>query len=416
MINRLRIKLIAINMALVTIVLGATFVAVYASTSKQMARDTYRVLERTLEERFEHQPPRIEIGGEKPPPGSPDANTPSYIAAFAAQLDQDGHVGRILAENVDVVDPSVLDQMVASALGSGQTSGILSDQNFRFLIQGDERGTIIAFADRSEETRRLASLVRTSGLVGLGSLGGFFLISLILAHWAVAPIARSFQQQRQFVADASHELKTPLTVILANTEILLQEREKTIAQQQKWVEYIKTEALRMSELVNNMLFLAKTDDTSQELAVSLVNLSEVVYSSVLPFESVAYEQGKDIESSIDAGLVVKGEPGELKRLVGILLDNAIKYTPPGGRIKISLGQDQDRIRLTVNNSGEAIPPGQLQHIFERFYRADASRVRDKGGYGLGLAIAHSIVTAHQGRIEVESSAAAGTTFTITFNV
>ncbi len=413
MINRLKINLIAINMALVTIVLFVTFVAVYASTNEQISRDTQRALLQTLNEREVRIPPKIEIGGPMPHPGTGEAKPPAYITTFAVQLDDSHKITKIFAENISIVDQVVLDQMIAACLASDHTSGVVADGDFRFLRTENELGTKIAFADRSEEIHRLTALLRTSGLVGLGSLTAFFLISLFLAQWAVKPIAKSWEQQSQFVADASHELKTPLTTILANTDILLANPDKTVAEQRKWIGYIQTEAERMSSLVNNLLFLAKTDDNQDKLELSQVNFSDTVWSSILPIESVAYEQGKRIENRIGKEIILNGDANKLKQLVLILLDNAIKYTLPQGLITVTLAQETDRVLLTVNNTGEPIPAAQLEHIFERFYRADESRSRVEGGYGLGLAIAAAIVTAHQGKIAVTSNAADGTTFTVT---
>lgn len=414
MIKRLKIKLIAINMVLITIVLFSTFGAVYASTSHQIVNETNRSMQKMLDNKEDKAPPKIEIGGYTVKYGN-EANTPpTNIPIFSVQLDAYNNLIKVFENNVTVVDEAALNDMIATSLKSNRTVGILYDQNFRYQIVKNELGTKIAFADRTDEINRLTSLVKTSALVGIGSLIGFFLISLFLARWAVKPIATSLEQQSQFVADASHELKTPLTVILANADILLTNKEKTIAEQQKWIEYIQTEAKRMTSLVTNLLFLAKIDDRKNDVILNEVNLSDIVWSSMLPFESVAFEQGKMIESKIENDLHTHGDEGKLKQLIVILIDNAIKYANHKGTITVSLIQDQEKVKLSVNNTGEPIPAGQLGHIFKRFYRVDKSRVREKGGYGLGLAIAESIVTAHRGKISVTSTEKEGTTFTVIF--
>lgn len=183
------------------------------------------------------------------------------------------------------IQGGLIKEMIGSCLKSGNTNGVLSKVDFRYLMQKNSLGTKIVFADRTEEIDRLSSLIRSSALVGTGSLVAFYFISLFLAGWAVKPIEKSLLQQRQFVADASHELKTPLTVILANTDIVLSSKEKTVAQQQKWIDYIKIEAQRMTSLVNNLLFLAKADDNINNVVFSEINLSDTVWSCILPFES-----------------------------------------------------------------------------------------------------------------------------------
>jgi signal transduction histidine kinase len=207
-----------------------------------------------------------------------------------------------------------------------------------------------------------------------------------------------------------------LTVILANTDIVLSSRDKTVAQQQKWIDYIKIEAQRMTSLVNNLLFLAKADDSVDKVILSDINLSDTVWSCILPFESVAFENGKTIDSQIENNVIVKGDEGKLKQLIGILVDNAIKYSSEKGIITVSLSRSQDKIKLSVSNNGEPIPEDQLGHIFERFYRVDKSRAREKGGYGLGLSIAKNIIEMHNGLIKVESTKGKGTKFTIFFRL
>ena len=223
---------------------------------------------------------------------------------------------------------------------------------------------------------------------------------------------RAWEQQRQFTADASHELKTPLTVILANTGILLSHKQETISNQVKWVENTETEAQRMKQLVEDMLFLAKSDDVRLPVTHLPLDFSDAVLSRILPFESVAYEQGITIQSNIERDIVVNGDEGQLKQLVSILMDNACKYAPQGGTITVSLLREQEKAKLVVNNTGGVIAPEELAHVFERFYRSDKSRARKQGGYGLGLAIAKSIAEKHHGVITAESEEKSGTSFTV----
>ena len=241
----------------------------------------------------------------------------------------------------------------------------------------------------------------------------FFAISLFLARLSLKPVERAWTQQRQFVADASHELKTPLTVILANTGIMAAHPDATVASQRKWLGYIQEEAQRMKELVEDMLFLAKHDGAERPKDSRTVNFSDLVTGCVLRFESVAFERQVELNSHIQPGLSLSGEPDSLERLVMILLDNAVKYAGDRGRVDVDLSRRQERAVLSVRNTGEPIPPEHLEHLFERFYRVDGSRSRKEGGYGLGLAIAHTIVQSHRGQIEVRSSREEGTVFAVT---
>lgn len=299
------------------------------------------------------------------------------------------------------------------ALAQGE-EGVIPELDLRYLREtGPDGETRIAFADRGWERSTLWSMVGSFLLVGALALGAFFLISLLLSGLALQPAERAWEQQRRFVADASHELKTPLTVILTNTGILLRHPEQTVAQQRKWVEYIREEAQRMRELVEDLLFLARHDAGRDQAPAQTVDLAELLWSALLPFEPVAFEQGVTLESGIQSGVTVRGRSEELRRLAAILLDNAVKYAGPQGQVRVALARgEKGGACLTVRNTGPAIPPEHLEHLFERFYRADNSRARSSGGYGLGLAIAKSIVDSHRGTITVQSREEEGTCFTV----
>lgn len=404
MLKQLRWKFVLINMILVTLVLTIVFAAVLAFSYRRLEMESTQAMERVLRSGNTDFPKR-EIGGGKPPNEKEPPKT--MTAAFYVELNADGAVKNVFGENVTVTNEAALDAIVANVLAQERSSGTVRGESLRFLIQGNR----IAFADRTNEIESLTSLLETSALVGFFGLLAFFGISLFLARWALRPIEKSWRQQRQFVADASHELKTPLTVILANMGIVLSHREETVQSQIKWLEYTQAEASRMKELVGSLLFLAQADDMQEALALSEVNFSDVVWSSVLPFESVAFEQNKTLASDIANNVVIRGNEDRLRRLTAILLDNAIKYSDECGTITLRLQKAQDKALLTVHNTGAQIPAGQLSHIFERFYRVDGSRTREKGGYGLGLSIAHSIVQSHHGRISVQSGKQ-GTIFTV----
>ena len=418
MIRKLRRKFILTNMALVSLVLLIVFCVLIWSNYQQLRAQNYAAMRLALEWDGAEGPPRFEFG---PPPdeteggdasdGDSGGRLASLFPAFSVTLDENGQVESIQAgSNVDVSD-ALVEQAVEQVLASGQTEGDLSSLRLRFLAEERSGVLHIAFSDLGWEWQNLSALILTSLLIGLGALAGFFLISLFLARLAVRPVERAWEQQRQFVADASHELKTPLTVILANTGIVLSHPEDTARAQSKWLSYTREEAQRMKGLVEDLLFLAKSDAQRASRARLPVDLSGLVTGCLLPFEPVVFEAGVALESTLSPGLTVTGDEGQLRRLVLILLDNAVKYTPRGGAVTVALVRVQERVRLTVHNTGEAIPPEHLEHLFERFYRSDSARTRQAGGYGLGLAIAKSIAEGHRGKISV-SSGAGGTTFTL----
>lgn len=409
MIKRLQAKFILINMILITIVLAVTFAAVYVSTQQRLIRDSESVLQRAINDGYQPEPLKDIMGPKRGEPDSIPAST------LVVRLDAENNIIEARGPLYDLSDEESLNEIVQASLTSEDNQGIIENADLRYLKENTPSGTKIAFIDRSNELRTLSSLTGISLLVGIGSLGAFFLISLYLGRWALRPVERAWEQQKQFVADASHELKTPLAVILANADIVLSHRQEKVQNQAKWIEYIKTEALEMSTLVENLLFLAKTDDAKQKVVLSRINLSDTVLGAVLPFESVIYEQDKKLESDIEPDLCIVGDESKLKQLIGILLDNACKYSNERGTISVKLSGGQDcKVMLSVSNTGTHIQPDQVEHIFERFFRVDKSRAREKGGYGLGLSIAQSIASMHNAAISVDSSPEYGTTFTVTF--
>lgn len=404
MIKKLQKKFVLINMSLVTAVLIGVVAVSCISGYQNSVAESKRALERAWA-----SPPKFELSDRwfKPPEGNF-----SWSPVFGVTLDQSGEIVSVTSNNVDVSD-ELVQQAVASALAQGNREGVISDMLLRYRIDLTPEGTRLAFVDRTRELQSLLKLLLTSLAALLGGFAAFLAVSFYLSRWALRPVEQAWEQQRQFVADASHELKTPLTVILANIGILLSHQNDTIAQQHKWIENTQTEAQRMKKLVDDLLFLAKSDAVSTPVPHIRLDFSDLVWSSVLPFESIAFEQGVKLDSDIAPDVTVQGDMGQLRQVVAILLDNACKYAGEKGKVFVQLEAVQEKIRLRVNNTGEPISPDKLKHVFERFYRADASRAREKGGYGLGLAIAQSIVTAHKGSITAQSDAKNGTTFIVT---
>lgn len=408
MLHRLRLKFILTNMLLVAVVLLAVFSALMISTAQQLERESAAAMSLVL--RADGIPPRFEV---QLPDLEKEREWRLAIPVFCVTVETDGSLSLEDESRVDVTQ-EVLSQAVEEVRSAQSRSGSLRDLGLRFLQESLPDGRVrIAFSDLSWERASLTRLMVSSLLIGAAALAVFFAISLFLARLSLKPVERAWAQQRQFVADASHELKTPLTVILANTGIMAAHPDATVASQCKWLGYIQEEAQRMKELVEDMLFLAKHDGAERPKDSRAVNFSDLVTGCVLRFESVAFERQVALTSRIQPDLSVSGEPDSLERLVMILLDNAVKYAGERGRADVVLSRRQERVVLSVGNTGEPIPPEHLEHLFERFYRVDGSRSRKEGGYGLGLAIAQTITTSHRGQIEVRSSREEGTVFTVT---
>lgn len=406
MIHKLQKKFILINMSLVALVLALVFTVLCYYNYSRLVWENRRVMQEAIIR--EGQPQKIKIDGRPKPP-------PNMTPVFCVLVNRQGEILHLMQENVEVTE-EVAKEAALQVLQRGKEEGRLSSLGLRFLVdqgKGEEKGFVkIAFTEDSSIMQNMASLIFTSFLGCVGALAAFFFISLFLSKWALTPVEQAWERQRQFVADASHELKTPVTVILANMGILLTNRKDAIESQIKWVEYTKAEAERMKHLVDDLLFLAKTDAPSVKKPFILLSFSDIVWSALLPFESVAFEQGVALNSEIADGVILEGEEEQLKQLIVILLDNACKYTDEKGAVTVRLEKLPDKVKLSVNNTGQPIAPDSLEHLFERFYRADKARTREKGGYGLGLSIAKRIVEGHHGKITVESTEQEGTTFIV----
>lgn len=223
-------------------------------------------------------------------------------------------------------------------------------------------------------------------------------VSWLLTKWITKPVLSSFEKQRQFIADASHELKTPLSIIIASSDSLEKNPNET-----KWLEYIKGEAIKMNGLVTDLLELARSEDASLKEELVNNNISKQIELSILSFEGIIYERGLKLNYYVQDDLYLKCDVNKIKQLVGILIDNAIKHSYENETVEVDLRSDRNNIILKVKNRGDVIEKEDIDKIFERFYRADKSRNRNDKRYGLGLSIAKNIVTLHGGKIEVSSS-------------
>lgn len=270
--------------------------------------------------------------------------------------------------------------------------------------------TRIVFLDITNSVKILRTLLVTLGGVGFAVLLALFLISYRFAIRAVRPIEENYNSQKQFIADASHELRTPLAVISANVDAITASGEETVDSQKEWFGYIRSELKRTGKLVDDLLYLAKSENIRSEGNLPF-DFSVVCETACASMEAVLYDSGKSMETDIAKGIIVNADREKITGLLYIMLDNAGKYTPKGGTIKVTLVPENEKALLRVMNSGEGIPEEDLPKIFDRFYRSDSSRSTETGGSGLGLSIAKTIVENSGGTISAESANGV-TTFTV----
>mgnify|MGYP003183205807 FL=1 len=386
MIKRLRIKFVCINMTIVTIMLCVIFGLVLHFTSVSMEKESIEMMQSVALD-----PLQLGIPGK----GASGVRLPY----FALQL---GPGGELLASGggyYDLTDRALLNELIS--LSSVQKTGVLSDYGLRYVRVVTPTMQCIVFADMSSEINTINNLLQNCLLIGAASFIIFLMISILLARWAVKPVAVAWEQQRQFVANASHELKTPLTVILSNAQMLAENVEDPELRK-RMTASILTVSQQMKDLVTKLLNSAQVDQGIGAMQFSAVDLSHTVTNALLPFAPIFYEQGMELDSVVQDDIWVQGSQPHLIQVVNVLLDNAQKYGVEHGHTRVTLRQQGKKsCLLTVANEGKALSGQELKNIFKRFYRADAARERT-GSYGLGLSIAEGIVQAHRGKIWAES--------------
>lgn len=426
MLKKLRIKFIALNMATVAVVLAVVFTAICVINYQQSVAHVHETLDAAVTHAGDASGDPIEGGspvGQAPADGDRGGSTPPEIGGKRGGSDptipvavfsvgDDGALTAVERRTTASIADDVLAQ--AAETLADQPEGFGSLDNLGLFYEKRTAGdtAYLAFVDMSAASG-WQSLAFTLTGVGVVALAAFFVISMFFSRWALRPVDQAWRRQRQFVADASHDLKTPLTVILANTSILLEHPERSIASESQWVESTQHEAEQMQSLVGDLLLLAQVDEGSATPAMERLDLADLVEGELLQFESVAFERSVDLSSELDENVAVSGNAMRLRKLVGTLLDNACKYADDDGSVNVTLRQSARRVELAVHNTGFAIAPEDLPHVFDRFYRADKARTRDDSGYGLGLAIAHAIAEEHGGALVATSDETHGTTFTLT---
>lgn len=396
MIRKLRLKFVAVCMAMVTAVLAVVFMSVYFSVQRSAETLSRQVLQRVIQEADQSHGEglfrpdiSITIGGDR-----------VLLPYFTVEVwGNNAYVTGGTYASLD--DTEALSYILQDCLSQPQQEGIVERYGLRYLRQDNGLYQNIAFVDMSMETTMLHRLMRSYFLIVLAALILLLGVSILLSRWATAPVEKAWRQQRQFLSDASHELKTPLTVILSNAELL--EAAPMDQRPARWRDNILSEAKQMKVLVEQMLTLARADNNPMPSASAMeaVSLSDLATDCALAFEPVAFEAGKPLEYEIAPDLTVTGDRDKLRRLISILLDNAIKYGADGGTIRLKLQKSDRHAQLVVSNPGEPIPQDKLPHLFERFYRADDSR-GEKSGFGLGLSIAATVAQEHKASLRAES--------------
>lgn len=385
MLKKLRKRFVLINMAIVVGMLLIIFGLVIHFTGNDLENKSDTMLQKLAQNALD--------------PGSPEMDM--QLPYFTLRFNKRGEVFASGHTHYDITDIDFINSLIHRITKINRTSGYIEEYSLKYTVVTTPSMQVIAFLDVSSHRSTLVTLFRNSLITAAAALAVFTFISILLARWTVNPIEKAWNQQKQFISDASHELKTPLTVIMSNAE-LLQGADCTEENLQQYSSSILSSSRQMRQLVEGMLELARADNGQIQTNFAPVELSKLALDSILPFEPVFYENNMLLRYHIAQDITVNGSSQHLHQLVDILLDNARKYSAPGIVDLQLCRQGRNHCLLQVSNPGTPIPEEELELIFQRFYRSDTAR-SNTGSFGLGLSIAHRIAQEHGGKIWAESN-------------
>ncbi|MCD8150902.1 MAG: HAMP domain-containing histidine kinase [Clostridiales bacterium] len=334
----------------------------------------------------------------------PDHDAARYLLSsfYSVAFDEDGQIFSVDTGSGTLYTEEQLSETANELLDTGQDEGTYG--NFIYCIDTEESYTLVVLMDNTLISDSFTTLFRNTLLLGAIMVAILFACAIALSRWIIRPLEDSDRRQRQFISDAGHELKTPVSVVEANAELLAREIGSN-----KWLDNIRFESSRMAGLVSELLLLLRTERETPPMEE--LNFSRLVLGGVLPFESIAFDAGREMDCRIADDITIRGNASQLNKLVSILMDNALSHSSGTGNITVMLHRDKTDTVLTISNPG-FIPEQDRAEIFSRFYRGDATR-NDTGHYGLGLTIAKNIAAEHRGEIRV-TCADGQVSFTVCF--
>ena len=399
MFKKSRRKIVAAIMSILVLLWVGTLGVIYASSYFEMKHQNEQMLEAHAEMYTINQSISDFPSFRPRPDGNRDFNhkfnpeSPRFQLStfYSVAVSYEGEILEIKNGMSTVHTDEELVSLTESIIKSGRNNG--TENNLAFYKTDKDGYTLVSFMDNTVINESAMTLFRYTLIFGVVALVLFFFLSMYLAKRIVNPLEESYQKQKQFISDAGHELKTPVSVVSANAELLSRE----IGDNQ-WLQNIQYENERMGMLVGQLLDLARTENVAPQM--EHIDFSRLVAGEALPFESVAFEKGLTLNTNITSNIGVIGNSTQLKQIVSILLDNAIRHSKEKGEVWLTLTKEHGFAKLSVINKGDEIPEEQRANIFERFYRVDTARNGEDKHYGLGLAIAKAITTTHKGNIAV----------------
>lgn len=428
MLKKFRNRLILMIIGLITVILATALIAVYITTDLRLQSENEERLNRTEELYITNGELTFDSksaeASQKKDHLMFNRISPGLGVYFNMLVDKDGQL--VMIDSTVELSQKQYEKAAAIAWKAQDGGTVkLADREWQYVVAPavaslitDQKQQIsqqnptyqIRFLDITDSKNVLASLRRTLLIVGGLLLLFFFFLTVFFSNYAIQPIAKAWKKQQQFITDASHELKTPLSIIRANTDVLYANQTDKIEDQIKWVNYISKGTKRMEELVNSLLYQARVDTINPELTFVDVEVEELLQQVLASYEYRLSVKSISLKVTTVPSML-QTEPTLLKKIVEILMDNAVKYTDKNGIVEVKLSEEKHAVSITIKNSGDGISEEHLPKLFDRFYRVDASRHSDNS-YGLGLSIAQGIIQQLRGELSVESQLGAYTLFTI----
>lgn len=339
-----------------------------------------------------------------------DKETPFETRYFSVLLYKNGNVSTIDTGKIASVSTSEAGDYATSLYGKGKTKGFIDQYKYLSVSTTNTNGDnmiLYVFINCSKELMT----IRTYALASIGiSIIGLLVVFVLVCFFSktvTKPMAESYEKQKRFITDASHEIKTPLTIIDANTEVL-----EMMEGENEWTVSIRKQIARLTALTEKLVFLSRMDEDSTRLEMLEFNISDAILDTAMPFETVAESKGKTLDISVVPDINYTGSETNIRQMVSLLLDNAIKYSSENGSIRLNFSTNGKLKILSVWNTVDEIETGKLDYLFERFYRIDKSRNSKTGGFGIGLSVVQAIVQAHNGKVTAKSEDGKSIEFTI----
>ena len=322
--------------------------------------------------------------------------TPFEARFFSVMLDEQGDVVFSDVRQIAAITPQTAEEYAKTLYQDSKTAGMYDDYKYR--AKETDKGTLYIFLDCTREMNSFRGFLQTSILISLGGLAVVFILIIIFSHIALKPVEESYQKQKHFITNASHDVKTPLTIINAGAEVIELEHGEV-----EWTKEIKKQTERLTALTDKLVFLSRMDEENQKIEIREFNLSELICEAIEPYENIATSKGFSFSFDCQSNIVYKGNEEMLSQAIALLMDNALKYTNEQGQISISLKKTVKGIELRFKNTADSVKEGNNNEIFERFYRSEQSRNSKTGGHGIGLSVVKAIISAHKGKISAYSS-------------